>query len=589
MSIEQAQLNLLWARVIIEELRRLGVNHFVLSPGSRSTPLVVAIAESEDKLKCSVHYDERGAAYFALGLSSAAGQPTALVCTSGTATANYLPAIIEASQDGLPLIVITADRPPELHNVGANQTINQTDIYGSFVRDSAQISCPDVDTQISELLETVDRIVFTALSDNPGPVHLNCMFRKPLVPPAEEENISIEHSVIPEKWKNSSFPFLDSPTTISKINPDDIAELGKAIASAETGLIVAGRLTNLSDREAILKLADTLDWLILADIQSGLRLGNNKQVIAHHSLWFAQESQLDNVAVLHFGGRTVATAWQDSLTEHKPGLHAHIDVLPTVIDPGHTVTHRIVCSPTEFVAALDSSIISLENTRLRHNIGISVRDREVGVLIDQIIKQFDHTSEIACARLISSMIPSSHCMFVANSMAVRDMDSFAVTGGNKIPVAANRGASGIDGNIASAAGFGLGHNRPVMALVGDLALLHDINSLSLLHELPQPSIVVVVNNHGGGIFDLLPVADRTDILDKYFIVQHEMNFQHTAMQFGLQYQLVSSNSALSEAITSALKAPQTSLIEVQVERSQSLKLRQKIQREIAKQKTGRLA
>ncbi|MGA1865063.1 MAG: 2-succinyl-5-enolpyruvyl-6-hydroxy-3-cyclohexene-1-carboxylic-acid synthase, partial [bacterium] len=263
-------LNILWSSLIVEELVRNKVTCFCISPGSRSASLTVSAARNV-KAKPTVFYDERGAAFYALGYAKATGNPAALICTSGTAVANYYPAIIEASMDRIPLIVLTADRPPELLETGANQAIRQPDIYGEYVRWQFNLPCPDDEIPPSMVLTTIDQLVYKARRSPAGPVHLNCMFREPLAPVSKKINPGYQKKIL--SWQGSDTPF----TTLSKpaLTPDKetINRMVEIISSARRGLLVAGRLNTKEEIEAVKRLSVRLKWPVYPDIASGLRIG----------------------------------------------------------------------------------------------------------------------------------------------------------------------------------------------------------------------------------------------------------------------------------------------------------------------------
>ncbi len=272
-------INALWAGLLVEELLRNGVDAFVISPGSRSTPLTVAAA-SEARAKKFVHFDERGAGYFALGYARAQRRPVALICTSGTAVANYYPAIVEAAMAQVPLIVLTADRPPELLDTGANQAIDQTRFFGAYARWSAALPCPEATVAPEVVLTTVDQAVFRATHGQAGPVHINCSFREPLAPVKSDEVFGAYLKSL-NTWMAGTAPYTTHADSEVKLSADAQRDLLKKLHQAERGLLVVGQLTSPPEVGAVLKLAKALRWPVFADIASGLRMDDTAGVVVH--------------------------------------------------------------------------------------------------------------------------------------------------------------------------------------------------------------------------------------------------------------------------------------------------------------------
>ncbi|MHC5161985.1 MAG: 2-succinyl-5-enolpyruvyl-6-hydroxy-3-cyclohexene-1-carboxylic-acid synthase, partial [Planctomycetota bacterium] len=303
----KSNLNSFWAGLIIEELIRCGVDHFCIAPGSRSTPLVVAAARNA-RARCVVCYDERSAGYYALGYARAANKPAAVITTSGTAVANLLPAVTEAHTDHVPMLLLTADRPEELTDTGANQTLRQTDIFGGFVRWHHTLGCPGEDYPPEAVLTTVDQAVFRSQSVCAGVVHLNCRYREPLEP--SEHGIEKSYTANISSWMDSDAPFTLYQETQLCLSEKAVEDIVEVVDKTDRGLIVVGGLKTSAEREAILALAEKLNWPVYADITSGIRLSGgatnciryfDQQVL---SLEFNQAVKPD--AVLHFGGRTTS-------------------------------------------------------------------------------------------------------------------------------------------------------------------------------------------------------------------------------------------------------------------------------------------
>ena len=273
-------INLYWSSLIIEELIRCGVELFCIAPGSRSSMLTVAAAENK-RAKTLVHFDERGCGFYALGYASAAKKPVAIITTSGTAVANLFPSVIEASKKKIPLIILTADRPPELRYTGANQTIDQVKIFGDYVKWFFDFPTPTDEISPKFVLTTIDQLVYRAQSETPGPVHINCMFREPLTPKESTYPKIIINQKI-EDWLKQKSPFTIYHKSESKIRDKDIAALSAKLRNIKSGIIAVGKLSSKTEQDAALKLAHRLGWPIFADVTSGLRLSSQDPNLIHY-------------------------------------------------------------------------------------------------------------------------------------------------------------------------------------------------------------------------------------------------------------------------------------------------------------------
>ncbi len=571
MQIQKApNINSLWGALIIEELIRNGVEYFCIAPGSRSAPLTAAAAYNS-RAKNFVHFDERGLAFHALGFVSATRKPAALICTSGTAVANFFPAIIETSKKKLPLIVLTADRPPELLKSGADQVIDQAGIYGRYAKWDFTFPCPTKEIKPEFVLTTIDQAVYQAKSGMPGVIHLNCMFREPLTPKKTGEDFT-EYLKGLGFWVKGKAPYTTylNPNPLT-LNPESLnPQILQALSQIKNGLIAVGKLSSQEEGEAVLRLARHLGWPIFADITSGLRLGSSDEAVIHYysQLLLTQnaEKKFKFDGILHLGGRMCAKRYYHFVQHLKPKHYITVLAHPLRNDPLHKVTLRIQSSAKEFC----ESILSRQSPVASRQYEILKRLKELNDATDKKIENFVRGSkvinEIAAARIVSRLIPKNSGLFLASSMPIRDMDMFAAHDGNPVVVGSNRGASGIDGTIASAVGFAKALNRPTTLVVGDLAFLHDLNSLSMAKSLANPFIIVLLNNNGGGIFNFLPIAEHKDIFEKFFATPHNLDLKSVGEMFGLELLQVKSISDFERTYKNALKGKQVIIIEVKTQR-----------------------
>ncbi len=558
-----SDINALWAQLTIEELLRNGVEYFCVAPGSRSAPLAIAVAENP-AAKAIVHFDERGLCFFALGVCVATQKPVVVITTSGSAAANLFPGIIEASKKKLPLIVLTADRPPELRSTGANQTIDQIKIFGDYVRFFFDMPCPSTDIPPESLLTTIDQAIFRAKGELPGPVHLNYMYREPLAPGDVQKNFSMYLKSI-ARWQNDTRPYCEYQKPDLRISADTIKKTIDILKTIKNGLIVVGKIAGKKDEDAVLALADKLNWPVFADITSGLRLGQSQTQMIHHfeqildDNIFMKDCKIDGI--LHFGGRLTSSRFYQVIK--KLNLKHYLMVLkhPLRNDPTHIVSMRVQGGIHDFCTDL---LAKIAKRPLTHSLKILQKsDRICGKVInDQIFCADDSLSEPAVARLVSQLIPKDSGLFIGNSMPIRDFNIFASSKGAPAQITANRGASGIDGNIATAAGFARGLQAPCTAILGDLTFLYDLNSLSLLAQPHQPFVLIVLNNNGGAIFSFLPVSKIQHGFDKFFRAPHHLTFKHAADLFGLSYSAVKTLTDFKKSYSSAVETCKTTIIEV---------------------------
>lgn len=521
-------------------LADLGLQHVVISPGSRSTPLALAFA-SEPRITSHVLLDERSAGFFALGIAKQSGIPAALVCTSGTATANYFPAVVEASHARVPLLVLTADRPPELRGTAAPQTIDQIDLYGSAVRMFHDVGVP-VQALVHEAPSLALR-AWTAAFDAPhGPVHLNFPFREPLATPdAAAEPTALRHH-----------------RGEAQLPPEDLVELAERLSERRC-LIVAGGHQRPGFAAAAAMFAGEASIPILADIQCR----------------FPSPS-----TVVH-GDLLASTGF---LNEHEPEIIIRIGQIPTSrpiwswlqtthaeqisIDDAHwrdplgTAAAAYRADPAVTLADLSGRVTPAPAPWLT---AWQEADRAVGLAVKRALEAEAFPNEPAIAEAVWESAPSGATVYAASSMPIRDLDSFSGSTRGDIGVLSNRGANGIDGLLSAAAGAAASDGRRVVVLAGDLSVLHDATALGVIarHELPVTT--VAVNNNGGGIFHFLPQAEQLDPdrFEVLFGTPHDQSLTTIASAFGVPAREVTDADDLRTAVATAT-GPQ--LLEVKANR-----------------------
>ncbi|MXY07979.1 MAG: 2-succinyl-5-enolpyruvyl-6-hydroxy-3-cyclohexene-1-carboxylic-acid synthase [Rhodothermaceae bacterium] len=554
------------ARLIIAELVRCGVDEFIIAPGFRSAPLALA-AISHPGTHCTVHFDERGSAFFALGYGRASRKPCVWITTSGTAAANGLPAIVEASMERVPMICLTADRPPELRDTGANQTIDQVHLFGRYPRWFVDLPAPASEQEGAFIRTTIDQAVHRACA---GPVHLNCMFREPLL---EEDRV--EESIPETSWSTEERQLTQYMTASEGIAAPS-RRLVQSICEAHQGLIVVGSLQDPEDGKAIHALAKHLGWPLMADICApGPAVENTVTFfdLIVRSEWFTRQYPPD--VVLHFGGPLVSKKLQQFLSHACADTYALIAPSSDRIDPHHVLTDRIQSKIAGFCNCLlsevprDKSHAAWTEVWRRAN---TIARRTLVSLIDQEL------SEPSVAWMLSRLFDHTNWIFGASSMPIRDLQAF-LERDTSPRIFANRGASGIDGTLATAAGIARGQSGSGTVLLGDLAMLHDLNSLALLKDFDIT--IVVINNNGGGIFNMLPIALEQEPFEMVLGTPHGMDFRFAAEQFQIPYTLVDSCAQFQESWQAAAASPGPNLIEVKTDRRKNADLHEAIYRRVS--------
>ncbi len=595
-----------WVRAFTDELVRGGVEHVCIAPGSRSTPLVMACAR-EDGIRTWVHLDERCAGFFALGLGKATRRPAAVITTSGTATANLFPAVIEASEAGVPLLVLTADRPHRLRGTDANQTIDQSGLYGSFVRESLDAGEPSADDFLG-VRSLTRKAVAATLGMDPGPVHVNFPLDKPLEPAeltAERAANLRERDPVGLDGHPDGMPVapVDEGGGAGPAE-DDVRAVAVALAEGSRGLIVVGPV---ADPEAVGpavgELARATGFPVLGDPLSGARFSGDcvEHAVTAYDLFLQnplprdqsgpeassglesssprgdlRETLKPDVAI-RIGGAPVSASLLDFLGEL-------VDVPQVRVTSGHRWKDHLGVASLN-VRAEEAPFIQAVTNTLRTS-GAPPSWCEQWRRIDQAAKQAVcdfRTSEAgepgegAVLATVVSGVPEGTTLFVSNSMPVRDLDAFG-GGGKALRVYGNRGASGIDGIVSTVGGMAAaGEGRsPIVAIVGDVAFYHDMNGLLAVAKYRLDIVFVVINNDGGGIFHMLPIRDHEPEFTRYFATPHGLDFRHVADLYGISYRCVDHPNDAADALGDVLACAGPRILEVRSDRDQNQHARQAV-------------
>jgi len=574
-----------FALTLVDELARAGVTDACLAPGSRSAPVALALAEHPG-IAVHVHLDERSAAFFALGAAKQSGRPAVVLCTSGTAAANLHPAVLEADHARTPLLVLTADRPPELRGTGANQATDQLKLYGQAVRWFCEVGVPGDDPAAGRYWRSLASRAWAEASGPPaGPVHLNLAFADPLVPtgpPAPAAGGWPRLGGAPAPGRPGGAPWTAAPPGVRAAAPGDVAALAEAVRANPRGVLIAGWGSDL-DPEAVDAFAAASGWPVLADPLSGSRRGP--------------------AAVSTYDGLVRATRFAAA---HRPTLAVRVGAAPTSkaltawldesigqvvvdpsagwLDPGRTATLRLTADPSALLAATATLLAAHGPAPGRGSGGPPPgslppgpwlrewleAERAAREAIDGLLDEWAEPFEGRVARDLVGWMPAGGTLVVGSSMPVRDVDAFARPR-EGLRFVANRGLSGIDGFVATALGVAAAADEPVAALCGDLALLHDASGLLGAAGRPRGAVLVVCDNDGGGIFSFLPQAELPgDLFEPLFGTPHGLDLMALAAAARVPARVVEKAADLVPALDAALAGGGTELVLVRSDRAVNL-------------------
>jgi 2-succinyl-5-enolpyruvyl-6-hydroxy-3-cyclohexene-1-carboxylate synthase len=559
-------------RAFVDELVRCGVAGACTSPGSRSTPLVLSLVR-DGRLPCWSHVDERVAAFFALGVAKATGRPAAVTCTSGTAAAHYLPAVIEAREARVPLIVLTADRPPELREVGAGQAIDQLKLYGDHAKWFFDVGTHTATPERLRWMRTLAcRAAWTALGDRPGPVHLNFALREPLV---------LDEPLPPEQpgvgGRPDGRPWVVRRGGSARVPPADGAEamsgaLALLVGPAERPVIVAGR-DERGDPAAVAAFAAAAGVPLLADPLSGARRG--AAAVAHYDALLRDDAFAGAHApdlVVRVGDLPTSKPLRQWLAALDGARQVALDPEGAWQDPAAVVADSFAFGVGSALAAAPSSPVVPAGTAWLD--GWRAADDAAAAAIAETVPA-EAPSEPAVAAALAG-VPAGTTVFTASSMPVRDVETFWPARDDPPRVLAHRGANGIDGTVAAAFGAAAAGDAPVVLHVGDVALVHDLGALLSASRLGVAIAIVLVDNGGGGIFDFLPVATQTDAFEEHVATPTGLDFARVAALFGLGYAAPGTMAEVRAALETAIAAGGTTLIHVRTERAENVALHRRV-------------
>ncbi|MEN6584451.1 MAG: 2-succinyl-5-enolpyruvyl-6-hydroxy-3-cyclohexene-1-carboxylic-acid synthase [Sulfuricella sp.] len=548
MTDDTARDNVLWAWTLIDALAASGVAHAVISPGSRSTPLALACLRHPG-VEVSIQVDERSAAFFALGLVKARHQPVVLVCTSGSAPAHWYPAVIEADMGGTPLILLSADRPPELRGCGANQATDQNRLFGSHVRAFHELPCADSDPEMLRWL----RALAAQVADQSrwplaGPVHVNVPLREPLLPDGPWPALQAAPVAA------VSYPVMSLPPVTAHSLADELA--------GGRGLIVCG--AGVFDAEfsaALAELAHKLACPVLADPLANLRFGAhcNGSFLSRYDAFLRGPDAPRPEWVLRFGAMPVSKSLQRFLDGLADVPQLLVECGGRWPDPLHRASRLLRADPAALCRQLSALVARAASPAWLETFVAAER-------LAAQLAELDPPPEADVVRTLIELLPAGATLFCGNSMSIRDLDAYSGCGAKALRVVGNRGASGIDGNVSTALGLAAAGAAPLVALLGDLAFYHDMNGLAAARGLDV--VFVVLNNGGGGIFEYLPQAGLEEF-ERGWLTPLALDFSHVAALYGLSHVKVEHGAGFSAALAAALEGG-AHLVEVSIDRAGSV-------------------
>ena len=645
MPIDFRNTNTLWASILVETLQRLGLTTAVICPGSRSAPLTIAFAQN-NKIETIPILDERSASFFALGIAKKSHLAVALICTSGTAAANFYPAIVEARESRIPLLIFTADRPPELRDCHAGQAIDQVKMYGNYPNWQVELAIPSAEiAMLGYLRQTLMYAWDRSQFPTPGPVHINIPFRDPLVPVSdiavealetefnsEDFFAGLEPIIIGETFTPPSPPLLRGgvgsaiePSLLllrggagSAIEPSVLllrGGVGSAIEQwqkCSRGIIIAGvAQPQFAEKycSAIAQMSKLLNWPVLAEGLSPLRnyAQLNPHLISTYDLILRNRELADKLnpeIAIQIGDLPTSKELRNWLDKTQPKRYI-IDPSHHNFDPLHGKTIHLRTSPENLATAISLHVPPLtkgglggvQASNTTNNIspqvppltkgglgGIQASDTneylqlwdntetQVRQTIDQKLSTINNIIEPKVSWLLSQILPLATPIFISNSMPVRDVEFFWKPNNLQIKPFVNRGANGIDGTLSTALGTAHRNQNSIM-LTGDLALLHDTNGFLIANKFVGHLTIILINNNGGGIFEMLPVAKFDPPFEEFFATPQHINFSQLCATYGVKHQIIDDWGLLKEKLT-FLPNNGIRVLELQTDRRADAKWRQ---------------
>ena len=568
----ELNLNLQFSEVVVGGLADAGLQAVCIAPGSRSTPLALAF-DAHPCIETFVHLDERCASFFALGMAQASGRPVAMVCTSGTAAMEFHAAVVEAKMAGVPLLVLTADRPPELRHSGANQTIDQVKMYGDHVLWAVDAALPEKDAPevaLRNLRTLAARSYATADGIRKGPVHVNFPFRKPLEP---------ETPYIP-RFDGGQSSSIGRGVLVPTL--EQVEEVVALFSAHERGWIVCGPWAGRPPCglvEAVAELGRSTGYPIFADPLSGLRFGPHTEsspIICSYESFLQHPTGFDEPeVVVRFGAVPTSKYLNEYLARTAPAFQVHLRSNGVWGDDSHRVNAYLQVDEVVFC---EKAAERCQREIGRWGASVLAADSRCQNRQEMFLRKnwFDASAVAATV----SALPNGSSLFAGNSLPVRHVDQFTHADGKRIDVYGNRGASGIDGVVSSALGAAAADRaRPMLLIIGDVSFCHDLNGLLAVNRLGLDNVtILLLNNGGGGVFRRLPIAEDGARFEELFLTPTGLDFSAAATLYGLEYRCIADKDcvALDEALRASLHGNRSTIIEVRTDGARDERLRREL-------------
>ncbi len=584
----------IYAVVFVDELQRAGIGNVVICPGSRSTHLAMAFV-AQTAIRTWMHVDERSAAFFGLGMAKQLRKPVALLCTSGTAAANFLPALVEAKLSHVSLLVLTADRPHELRDNGAPQSIDQNRLYGTYAKWFVEVALPEAtDAAFRYIRTTADRAVATAQAIPAGPVHLNFPFREPLTPePIPEQPLPPveQRDLIAWQGRTGNAPYIEVHDAALG-TPDNITtgNILRMIGEAQSGLIIVGPNDDPTIIEPLVRLAQYLGYPILADPLSQLRCGvyNRSKVLTSYDAFLRIDSFVESVQpelIIRFGAMPTSKPLLLYLKRYASSPLVVIDGNSGWEEPTQLASQLIHANPTavcqDLFNALEQYLTGEKRPSVTSQAWLSLwqdTDKITQQALRNAIYDFNELFEGRVFSELTNLLQDGTTLYIGNSMPVRDLDTFFWSSKQRIRIIGNRGANGIDGIISSALGASAvaGQHEPTVLVLGDLSFYHDLNGLLAARLYRLNLTIILINNDGGGIFSFLPQAAYPEHFEQLFGTPTGLDFRLAVEMYGGRFQRVENWESFRKAVNQGLHTGGLDVIEIPAERTSNVKMHRQL-------------
>lgn len=567
--------NILWADLFVKQLAACGVRYVCISPGSRSTPLTFAFAKNKN-IKKYVLIDERSSAFFALGLAKSSNTPVAVVTTSGTAAAELYPAVIEAYYQRTPLIICTGDRPPKYYNCGANQTINQINLYKNNIRKYYNAGLPSIsETKLLKIKKIAADAFYLSMHGNRGPVHINFPFDKPFEPDSFTDKIDVK--LLKEISSVDFYGLNILKSNIIKI-PEKVIQI---VIKSDKGIIFCGPGEYQKSFISLLKkFSSNNNFPVFASASSSARFSKNNFIISNYDTFLRSDKfahKFDPQLIIQFGAAPTTKSALEFFEKSKAKIIL-VNEFGDLLDPSRNAETIINLKPELFI---EEFLKRVTKSKVDNKYFKTIKT------IDENIKK-KMIREIFCAKFpfegriineVISLLPDNSNLMISNSMPARDLEYFTVASDKHIKVFSNRGASGIDGITSTALGIAASSKKQTVLITGDLSFYHDLNGLLAAKNYKVPLVIILINNNGGAIFEMLPISKYQNVFNDYFKTPHEINFNKIVEGYNGNFVNINNWEQFNTEFQKALASRNISILQIKTDSTKSHLLRKNFSNE----------